>query len=130
MPMGVYKRTAEHRKKLSDNSAHYWKNKERGPQSDEHKKKLSMSRNGKWKGGSRDWWHDRVWKLHGKSHCEHCSKSNEDHIQQTSNRLHMHCLSGSEYINYSNLDSTNWICLCTNCHQKLERQLEKECLKE
>lgn len=69
-----------------------------------------------WQGGSSEWWHNEAYKLHGKSHCEHCLKSNEDNKRQTNCRLSMHCVSGRKYIHYSNLDAINWECLCNSCH--------------
>lgn len=86
-----------------------------------NKKIVYGKNNSAWRGGNYDYYHNQAWINFGKLYCKQCGKSNEEHINQTGNRLHMHCVDE----NWKNLSGNNWICLCVSCHQKLENQLRK-----
>jgi hypothetical protein len=66
----------------------------------------------RWSGGDYNFFHHQAWKLFGRSNCERCGISNDQHILDTGRRLHMHC----RHQNYHKMRADLWECLCGKCH--------------
>lgn len=118
MPKGVYERTDEMRRNMS--AAH----KDQKPSQKQRETVRTMllgqegEKNRAWKGGCYRTWHNKAWELFGLDKCEVCGITNEEHKEETGQRLSMHC----EGHRYKNLERIFWTTACQlGCHQTLER---------
>jgi hypothetical protein len=84
------------------------------------KMKLQNGRNHpSWNGGSNQFWHDMAYDLFGKNECEICSISNNDCVEKYNKRLSMHNTLDPK--DYTVMENIAWQCLCSECHQKVEK---------
>lgn len=81
-------------------------------------------RNPHWKGGSNEYWHEKAWEIFGNNCCENCYMTNEEHLLEWNERLHMH--NTIEIKDYKIMESEAWMTLCRTCHSGLEAALENE----
>ena len=69
---------------------------------------------------SYEYLHAKAYKLFGKDCCEVCGKSNEQEKIDVGKRLSMHCTLIPK--DYSVMEPETWMCVCNNCHLKIEHE--------
>ncbi|HUU86367.1 MAG TPA: NUMOD3 domain-containing DNA-binding protein [Candidatus Glassbacteria bacterium] len=137
MKNGSYVVTEEHKEKIRKTLT----GQKNGPQTQEHKDKMVATRmkNGSYvrteeskekisKGlikfygpvRSYEYLHAKAYKLFGKDCCEVCGKSNEQEKIDVGKRLSMHCTLIPK--DYSVMEPETWMCVCNNCHLKIEHE--------
>jgi len=81
-------------------------------------KTASLRNKNRFSGGDYNWYHAAAHRLFGKDACEDCGMTNQQHIQNTGRRLHMHC----QYQQYHKMEPDLWETLCAACHLNRTRK--------
>lgn len=80
----------------------------------------SGAKNGRWIGGGYNYCHALAWEMFGKTFCEMCFMDIYDCIEKYNQRFDMHCTSNPK--DFTIMEENNWMCLCKECHGKIEKE--------